>query len=125
MKLPVNVVASYFELWLLRLLGVLPDYKRCHHCDASLRNVRIVYIASGGYLFCDKCYLKGIDEGRKVPGELVTTVNLIFKNKIDAKTLSSKTIGALPVSNWTEMLFERIVEREIKSLKSLRTIREY
>ncbi len=124
-RLAPNVVAAYFETWLLKLLGVLPEHSKCHHCSAVLKPGGTVYMAAAGYFFCKGCYLKGLDEGKEIPGEMIRTLNLIFKSKIDNKALSSKRIGALPVTKWTGLLFQRTVEREIKSYDSLKTIREY
>lgn len=117
-------VAAYFEVWLLRLLGFLPDYKNCHHCRKNLRADKEIFIAREGYLFCGNCRTKGLDEGKKEE-PVYHTLELIVKNKIDSKELNSVKLANNAILNWTTQLFQNGIGREIKSYKNLREIRNY
>lgn len=48
-------VVGYFELWLLKLSGFLPDLKRCGVCRLDLRESELVKCSPEGVLFCHKC----------------------------------------------------------------------
>jgi DNA repair protein RecO (recombination protein O) len=123
--IPVQIVAAYFEVWLLKLSGLLPDHRECHHCSKRLKNQNFIYVAASGYLFCDTCRQRGIDEGKKITGSIYTALNEVFKNKIDSDKLNASLFGKAPLTEWTERLFKLAIEREIKSLKNLKMIRDY
>jgi DNA repair protein RecO (recombination protein O) len=117
-------VAAYFEVWMLRLLGLLPDYKSCQHCRKSMRGEKEVIIASEGYIFCSDCHMKGLDEGKKHE-PVYHTLQLILKNKIDSEALNSIKLANNTILDWTTQLFQNGIGREIKSYKNLREIRNY
>ncbi len=123
--IPIQIVASYFEIWLLKLSGLLPDHRECHHCSKRLRNQNFIYIAASGYLFCDTCRQRGIDEGKKITGSIYTALKDVLKNKIDSDKLNASLFGKAPLTEWTERLFKLAIEREIKSLENLKMIRDY
>ena len=48
--------ASYFEIWMLKLSGFLPDLKRCGQCGRSLAEVSgRVHVGASGNLLCKLC----------------------------------------------------------------------
>ena len=124
LKLAPNLVAAYFEVWLLKLLGLLPEYKSCYYCGATLKNQKDIYLAKDGFLFCSECYVKGIGEGSKISSELINVLSIIFKNKIDSREVRSMQISRLPLTEWTHSLFSNMVERDIKSYTNLKEIRK-
>jgi recombinational DNA repair protein (RecF pathway) len=56
------VVVRYFELWTLRLQGLLPEWERCAVCGGALPSERGARVAVGLGICCEPC-------GRGVPGE--------------------------------------------------------
>ena len=49
-------LASYFEIWTLKLSGFLPDLKVCGGCRRSLSEViGQIYVGSSGSLLCKSC----------------------------------------------------------------------
>ena len=124
LRLSPSRVAAYFEVWLLKLLGHLPDYKLCQHCRKSLRGEKEVFIAREGYIFCGDCHIKGLDDGKKQE-PVYHTLQLIIKNKIDSEKLNSVKLMNNPILDWTTQLFQNGIGREIKSYKNLREVRNY
>jgi DNA repair protein RecO (recombination protein O) len=49
-------VSLYFELWLLRLGGVLPDWTRCRECGRQLNATEAASLQSSYALFCNDCH---------------------------------------------------------------------
>lgn len=48
-------VGVYFELWLLRLSGYLPDWTHCDNCRREFENSEIGNLQSNFHLMCDGC----------------------------------------------------------------------
>ncbi|HEX6279425.1 MAG TPA: DNA repair protein RecO [Pyrinomonadaceae bacterium] len=48
-------VKLYFELWLLRLSGFLPDWSRCESCGREIDSTADNFIAPGFHLHCAGC----------------------------------------------------------------------
>lgn len=48
-------ITVYFELWLLRLAGYLPDWNRCDICKKSLNGQRPASLQINFHLLCDGC----------------------------------------------------------------------
>lgn len=48
-------IGVYFELWLLRLAGFLPDWGRCNNCRRELDDEEIVNLQANFHLMCAAC----------------------------------------------------------------------
>ncbi|HEX2268424.1 MAG TPA: DNA repair protein RecO [Pyrinomonadaceae bacterium] len=48
-------VLRYFEVWLLKLEGFLPDLRRCGNCDNALDDEEVLYLGSDLTLRCSSC----------------------------------------------------------------------
>lgn len=55
----LDAVALYFELWLLRLGGVLPDWTSCRECGRHFTNSEVANLQSTYALFCSSCQKSG------------------------------------------------------------------
>ncbi|MEP6925096.1 MAG: DNA repair protein RecO [Pyrinomonadaceae bacterium] len=51
----VRLTVAYFELWLLRLAGFLPDFQVCTACRLKIQNVPAYYSAHEARLICLNC----------------------------------------------------------------------
>ena len=59
-------VSLYFQLWLLRLTGFLPDWSRCHECRRQLESMEEGDLQAGFELLCSKC--RRSRSGRRMDG---------------------------------------------------------
>jgi len=50
----LNFLTRYFEAWLLKISGVLPDFKKCKKCRKALTEAGWLAPKKDG-VFCDKC----------------------------------------------------------------------
>ena len=48
-------IVLYFELWLLRLSGFLPDWSRCESCRQNVDTTAENFVVPGFHLQCSKC----------------------------------------------------------------------
>lgn len=123
-EVPIDVLARYFEFWLLRLQGVYPS---CSGCDACGRALDALdggaWLAAGSGVFtCAGCagsrrgpslsrnglvFLRAVR--RLAPRELGTVV-------VDARTLSE-------LERVHRALMDRYLERELRSTRVLRDLR--
>jgi DNA repair protein RecO (recombination protein O) len=51
----LETVRLYFELWLLRLSGLLPDWTRCENCGRDIDTRRNAYLMTSFQLRCSEC----------------------------------------------------------------------
>lgn len=49
-------IRLYFELWLLRLGGYLPDWSRCDECERQLSKSESASMRNDFHLVCDNCH---------------------------------------------------------------------
>ena len=48
-------IGLYFEIWLLRLSGFLPDWSRCASCSGQLDGEQTARLTADLHLLCEKC----------------------------------------------------------------------
>jgi len=48
-------VGVYFELWLLKLSGYMPDWGRCNQCGNGFRDEEEASLLSNSHLSCERC----------------------------------------------------------------------
>ncbi|HTH50594.1 MAG TPA: DNA repair protein RecO [Pyrinomonadaceae bacterium] len=51
----LDSIGLYFELWLLRLAGFLPDWNRCDHCGRELPPDEEANVQANFHLLCQTC----------------------------------------------------------------------
>ena len=114
----LQLVLRYFEVWILRLEGFLPDMKRCAECHRVFAGGEPVFIESGQTLRCRSC---GSGEGhalsRNVHTQLLASLKLgpaVFAG--EARQASPKTRRDL--AQLTRQMIGRALERELKTRPS-------
>lgn len=50
-----TAIGVYFEIWLLKLSGYLPDWSRCDHCRAELDPKAELALGTDFHLYCRAC----------------------------------------------------------------------
>ncbi|MBX7054843.1 MAG: DNA repair protein RecO [Pyrinomonadaceae bacterium] len=51
----LTAIGVYFELWLLRLNGLLPDWSRCSDCRREFRESDVADVTANFHLLCSNC----------------------------------------------------------------------
>lgn len=113
--LPLELVRCYFEIWMLRLAGVLPDWFMCSECRRKLVSGDDRVLLTG--LKRIACYECGQDFGMAVPESTVNVLQWVITNRLDVFEISeasaaiSKGEGLQHVLQlnklWIDQFFER------------------
>jgi len=84
---PLDVAACYFEVWMLRLAGVFPDFFGCSLCANPLEAGEERYLARGlQSVICGSCEHTG---GIEVHPEVAPVLHWILRNKLEGEAASS------------------------------------
>ena len=110
--LPLELIRAYFEVWMLRLAGVLPEMFVCSGCNRRLGAEEDRILMSGlVHIACRKC---GLDGGTPVPLPAVGTLHWIVTNKLDTAAADSALPAAEGLQHilqmnklWMDRFFER------------------
>ena len=107
----VRLIVTYFELWLLRLAGFLPDFQTCGSCRNKFKDGPIFYHQIEARLMCGEC---GIGHRREDP--LAPSLLRALRQALIAPPLKFvQTVKKLEVTrpaleNITHRLLRRILE---------------
>ena len=116
----LEIVRLYFELWLLRLSGLLPNWTQCENCAREIDIRRNAYLMTSFHLRCDECRQRHTfaevspnelrlyhDIQRLAPGALIDSA----KDKLHA---------VKAISGVTKRLIAEALGREVATGSSLR-----
>lgn len=106
----------YFEVWLLRLGGVLPDWEKCYSCsrifDASDRPA----VDSAQHFICENCH-----QGRlidRVPdGWMIALQNVRKLGPADFAAGADNIAAAVLLSPITRRIIERVLDRPMHAIR--------
>jgi DNA repair protein RecO (recombination protein O) len=114
----LQALLRYFEVWLLRLEGFLPDIKRCADCHRVFQTNETVLIATDLALRCQSCSPVGSHSlPRAVHARLLAALKLApgaFAE--ESRTTPPKTLREL--AQLTEQIIRRVLERELRTRPS-------
>lgn len=110
--LELELIRAYFEVWMLRLAGVLPDMFVCSGCSRRLGAEEDRILMSGlMHIACRKC---GLDQGTPVPLPAVDALHWMVGNKLDTAAAGSRLPAAEGLQHilqlnklWMDRFFER------------------
>jgi DNA repair protein RecO (recombination protein O) len=105
-------VLRYFEIWLLKLEGFLPDIKRCAECHLTFEENRLAFVGSDLVLRCRPCsHGTGTVLSDKLHRQLRATQKLapcVFAE--ESREVPIKTLREL--GELTHSLLGRVLERQ-------------
>jgi DNA repair protein RecO len=78
---PLDVAACYFEVWMLRLAGIFPDFFMCSLCSKQLEAAEERHLARGlQTVICGTCDRAG---GIEVHSEVAPVLQWILRNRLE------------------------------------------
>ncbi|OLE51054.1 MAG: DNA repair protein RecO [Acidobacteria bacterium 13_1_20CM_3_53_8] len=107
---------GYFEVWLLRLSGFLPDITRCSVCGSSLRDSVAVFMDAEGRLRCRQCSPGAL--GASLSEEVLGRLRAIRRLSPDAYALEGLKGSAesrKELDRLTSIIIRRALERELRA----------
>ncbi len=115
-----EALVRYFEIWLLRLSGLLPNYDYCSNCGRYVKDEGFFAWTESGQGRCQACAgSKGIWI-RPESARLVHLISRLSPEKFAALAVPESSAGDL--ERLTQKLLELHLEKQIKSYKSLRKV---
>lgn len=108
----LHSVLRYFEIWLLKLEGFLPDIKRCAECHLAFEENRTAFVGADLVLRCRSCTQgKGTALSDELHQQLRATQKLapcVFAE--ESREVPTKTLREL--AELTHSLLGRVLERQ-------------
>ncbi len=108
----LETILRYFEIWLLKLEGFLPDIRHCTECHSAFGDNGIAFLGSDLVLRCRLCSQgKGTALSRKLHRQLWATQKLapcVFVK--ESREVSAKTQREM--AELTHQLIGRVLERQ-------------
>jgi len=111
----LDSIRLYFELWLLRLGGYLPDWSACDICKRTFTTNEATRIQSSFHLRCKKC-------GKTTSGDVIDPGHReIFHNvqKLSPvefiKIVDGKPVQITEVSKTLKRIISHVIGREVKN----------
>ncbi len=122
--LDLDHAARYFEIWTLRLHGVLPSLSSCARCNQDLGARGGVYDRREGGVICRKCAPGRPPGGVVLPGDSLAAAREILREAPAA--LIGRPVparGLAPLADFSEVVFFDLTDRRFKSYEVLRVLR--
>lgn len=122
--LGLDRAARYFEIWTLRLHGVLPNLAECSRCGAGLPASGAYYDRRESGVACSRCQGARRAGDVALPGPALRAAREMLRNAPEALVEASWTAAALgPLGALAEAIFFDLTERRFKSYEVLRALR--
>ncbi len=116
--------ARYFEIWTLRLHGVLPSLSSCGRCGRELGSRGGQYDRRGGVVVCRTCAAGGLPGGLPLQADALAAAAEILKSAPAALIGREAVARALaPLQDLGEIVFFELTDRRFKSYEIVRALR--
>lgn len=116
----INAIVRYFEVWILKLAGFLPDLRSCVDCDRRFGEEEGTFLDAEGKMRCSNCSNGlGVALSREAYAQLRATQRLSpsdFTGTARLSTLSAQR----EIAQVTRQLIGRVLERQPRGLMAPR-----
>jgi DNA repair protein RecO (recombination protein O) len=120
-QIPVQLesIALYFEIWLLRLGGYLPDWSKCEKCKRAFETSESAHLQTNFQLNCGDC--KKVRSGALVSGNMRDLFNSALKLSPVRFAVSAvnDSVTIAEVSELLRRIFAVAIGRDVVMGKSL------
>ncbi len=118
-RIPDPSLARYFEIWSLKLSGLLPNYAYCSNCGKCVKDDGFFAWVGSGNVFCPECA-----RGRGLRIGPAAAIALQAMNRFSPEMFMSQPLAEDAAAD-LERLAQRLLELHLeKQLKSYRILRE-
>ncbi len=118
---PGEALLRYFELWMLRLGGLLPDYDHCSRCGKCVKQSGFYAGPGAGQLMCDECARsQGVRVGEEAAGLIRQA---LARSPEEFVGLVASGRAAREMENFTQGMLEFHLEKKLKSYGAWKLIK--
>jgi DNA repair protein RecO (recombination protein O) len=115
------VIVRYFEYWMLRVHGLLPDLESCSGCGSSVGSSPRPRVDSNGDVRCRDCAQREAGQGRTIGAAEISFLDATRRQPPDRVEARSKTVGpGSPLEFLLRGTLESFVERRFRTYHHLR-----
>jgi DNA repair protein RecO (recombination protein O) len=108
----LQMILRYFEVWLLKLEGFLPDIKLCSQCQRPFSETEVTFMGSDLQLRCRDCsHGQGTALSRRVQRQLRATQKL-GPNAFAKESHEVSPVTMREIAELTHQLIGRVLERQ-------------
>ena len=116
--------ARYFEIWTLRLHGVLPSLFSCARCDRDLAGSGGIYDRKEGTILCRWCTTPAAARTVTLSPAAVAAATAILKSApVDLVGRPAQSGALAPLQDLAEVIFFDLNDRRFRSYEILRALR--
>lgn len=116
-----NGLLRYCEVWVLKLAGFFPDWKRCAECERELPMNVNAWLSADGTLLCGNC---ANQRGEALTAETRMLVNDILRQAPEKFVTQDRDPRVLTkLESIVTKLIKNTLERELKSYEMLGRLR--
>lgn len=111
------LILRYFEIWILKLGGFLPDLRRCSHCSLVFEEDDKTFFRWGEPVLCQAC-ARAYGAVRELPVKVRQIVNDTLKlspENFTKKYAPDRESWLNTLTHWTHDLISRTLERPLRS----------
>ena len=116
-----SLLLRYCEVWILKLAGFFPDWKRCAECERELPMTVSVWLSTDGAPLCSNCSHQRGDELNATVRMLVNDILRLPPEKFIAQQCDPRALARL--ESIVARLIKNTLERELKSYEMLGRLR--
>ena len=114
----LGTIRLYFELWLLRLSGYLPDWNSCAGCRNTIRESDPAYLTGDFHLLCGECNRsRGSQPVNHAQRAIFRTAQTISPHAF-AEFASNRLSDVLQVSGILKRIISTVTGKEVATEKS-------
>jgi DNA repair protein RecO (recombination protein O) len=116
-----GLLLRYCEVWILKLGGFFPDWKRCAECGRELLPQASVWLSADSAPLCSNCANQRGEELQAPVRMLVSDILRLPPEKFVAQTPDPRAVTKL--ESIVTKLIKNILERELKSYEMLERLK--
>lgn len=122
--LPPTASRRYFDLWTMRLQGLLPELNACSGCGVSRERGEVFVYLSEGRLSCPACSDSATGERIALTWQAVTAAREAMRRRPGetAALLAGEGGGLAAIDRMNQRMMLRFTERPLRTLPFLREI---
>ncbi len=120
--LDLEVAGRYFEIWTLRLHGVLPSLEGCNRCGGETTTQGSIYVRRESSVACARCAGPRHTGDVVLPGGAIRAAAAMLRHAPDAlPVLPEETLR--PIADLAAAIFLDLTDRRFRSYEVLQALR--